>query len=493
TWTFTKKPPDQPTVESKWVFKTKTNPDGSKKSKARLVAKGYKQIKFINYEDTFAPVIRKENVRYLLSHAVANDLKVHHMDVEVAFLNGELKEEIYMVLPEGFGENSGKIVKLLKSIYGLKQSSNCWYEKINNTLKENNYYPSNSDPCIYINKNKEGKVKGIIGLYVDDNILIGDEIEIKKMKELLSKYFKMKDLGEAKLLLGMEIERDEKGIRIYQRDYIRKIIDKFGMSECKKVDTPIEEIRGDKNNNSKNNLDSTNINMNDNSELGNQPFKDREKYYQAVGCLNYLACTSRPDICYAVGVVARASNEVKRIIRYLKGTINYYLNYSKDTTNINFRKLIGYSDSSFAPPTEASRKSIGAYLFMYNGGAISWSSYKQSVVAQSSCEAEYVALSEAAKESQWLIKLHQEINQVVDPILIFEDNTSTIKVSENNIFSKRTKHIDIRFHYIRDLVVKKKIILNHCPTDQMPADALTKGLGKSKFCLFRNMMGILEK
>lgn len=505
TWIMVEKPPDKPTVEAKWIFVTKTNPDGSKKSKARLVAKGFTQVKFINYDETFAPVIRKEHVRYLLSQAVAYELEVHHMDVDSAFLNGELKEEIYMVLPQGFGEHSGKIVKLLKSLYGLKQSSNCWYEKINNTLKSNNYYPSSSDPCVYINKNNEGKVKGIIGLYVDDNIILGKKDEVKKMKELLSKYFKMKDLGEVKLILGMEIERDKKGIRIYQRDYIRKILDKFGMSECKKVDTPFEESKESqkfKNLKNKNNLSPypTNINTKNNSDFDNKPFENRELYYQAVGCLNYLACTSRPDIAFATNLIARAMSDprqknwtqVKRLFRYLKGTIDYSLNYSNDTTNIDYRKIVGYSDSSFAPPTDPKRKSIGAYIFTYNGGAISWSSKRQTVVALSSCEAEYIALTEAGRESQWLVKLHQEINQTREPILIFEDNTSAIKVSGNNSFSDRTKHIDIRFHYIRELIEEKKVIVRHCPTDQMPADALTKGLNKIKFALFRSMMGILK-
>ena len=492
TWTVQEKPPNQPTVKAKWIFRTKTNPDGTTKTKARLVAKGFTQIKFINYEDTFAPVIRKESLRYLLSHAVANDFEVHHMDVETAFLNGKLNEEIYMELPEGFGKDTGKIVKLIRSLYGLKQSPHVWYGDINETLKKNNYYPTKSDPCIYIKREKESKkVIGIIGLYVDDCIPIGTKDEVKRMKEILTNSYKMKDLGEVKLILGMEIERTKNELKIYQRNYIRKILEKFKMSDCKKVDTPIEDSKYNKEFNPTNSL------MKKNEENSEIPFANRELYYQAVGSLNYLSCTTRPDISFATNVIARhMSNplekhwtQVKRIFRYLKGTIDYSLTYTKDPTDKFFRKIVGYSDASYAPnPND--RKSVGAYIFNYNGGAISWSSKRQSIVALSSCEAEYIALCECAKESQWLSHLHQELNGHDDPILIFEDNQAAIKLAENSMFSNRTKHIQVRFHYIRELVADKKIILNYCPTDLMVADALTKGLLKVKLTQLRELMGI---
>jgi hypothetical protein len=504
-----KKPPDQPVIKAKWLFKMKTNPDGSLLPKARLVAKGYSQIQFINYDETFSPVIRKESVRYLFSHAAANNLEVHHMDVETAFLNGELKEDVYMELPEGFGEDTGKIVKLKRSLYGLKQSPRCWYENINNTLIKNKYHPSISDPCTYLKKNEKEEVIGLIGLYVDDCLISGEAEEIKRMKQILSNTYKMKDLGPVKLILGMEIQRTKNEIKIYQRSYIREILERFNMSECKKVDTPIEEKRDEckskkkssytTNNSMKNGKNKKMKNDNEwNSEERNLPV-DKELYYQAVGCLNYLACTSRPDISYATSVIAshasdpRSENwtQVKRILRYLSGTINYSLTYSNDTTQISYRKIVAYSDASYAP-NNLSRKSHGAYIFMYNGGAISWSSKRQSIIALSSCEAEYVALCEAAKESEWLSNLHKEINGHSEPTLIFEDNQSAIKLANNGMFSSRTKHIQVRFHYIRELITEKRIMVSYCPTELMVADALTKGLAKVRFAQLRKMMGLFN-
>jgi hypothetical protein len=474
TWSEINIIPDKPIVKSKWVFKTKINPDGTTKTKARLVAKGFNQIKYENYEETFAPVIRKESLRYLLSFAHANNLEIHHMDVETAFLNGKLEEDIYLQLPEGFDDKI-KIVKLNKALYGLKQSSRCWNIELNEYLISNNYKPTESDPCIYIKKNDKNILEGIIGVYVDDCVLIGKKDEISNIKKLLSTRFKMKDLKELKLILGIEIERDEKEIRLFQRNYINKILERFNMSNCRSVETPIE--------------------VKENDEQNNIPFDDPNLFRQAVGCLNFLTNTTRPDISFSVNQVARHVKSprqqdwmnVKRIFRYLKGSINYALVYRKDEIK---NVLQGYSDASYAPNSN-DRKSIGAYVFLMNGGAITWRSKKQPIVALSSCEAEYIALSDAAKESQWLMNLHKDICQSTNvPIVIFEDNQSAINNAQNPILTDRNKHIQVRYHHIRQLVSEKSIIIKYCPTNDMIADALTKALLKIKFAQHRLNMGV---
>ncbi len=225
--------------------------------------------------------------------------------------------------------------------------------------------------------------------------------------------------------------------------------------------------------------------------------------------MNYLVTTTRPDIAFAVSAMARHVNQplekhwsqIKRIFRYLKGTINYALVYSKNNNNTNSNNvnhnninnsIIGYSDASYAPNFE-DRKSIGAYIFLFNNGPISWSSKKQPIIALSSCEAEYIALTECAKEALWLGNLHKELNpKSNEPFILYEDNQSSIKIASNNIFSNRTKHIDVKYHFIRDLVNNKKIKLLYCPTNIMIADALTKGLLKVKFNQLRKLMGILN-
>jgi hypothetical protein len=186
--------------------------------------------------------------------------------------------------------------------------------------------------------------------------------------------------------------------------------------------------------------------------------------------------------------------QFKRILRYLRGTINLALTYSKNN-NINndynsIHKVVGFSDASYAPFKD-DRKSIGAYIFMFNNGAITWNTKKQPIVALSSCEAEYIALSDCSKESQWIKNLHYELNDVNNPIILYEDNQALMKIAENNMFSKRTKHIDIRYHYIRELVRNNEVILNYCPTEDMIADALTKGLFKIKFKKLREQMGLI--
>jgi hypothetical protein len=353
-------------------------------------------------------------------------------------------------------------------------------------MKENDYKPTKSDPCIYVKRNEKNEIESIIGIYVDDCLLIARKEEIIKMKEIFTKYYKMKDLGELKLILGIEIERDENEMRLFQRSYTKEILERFEMNNSKSVETPIEF--GDERYDEK--ID----------EKMKLPFEDVNLYQQAVGCLNYLATTTRPDISFATSQIAKHVNQplnlhwikFKRILRYLRGTIDLALVYSKFNDNnerSSVNNIIGYSDASYAPFKE-DRKSIGAYIFMFNNGAVSWSSKKQSIVALSSCEAEYIALSECAKESQWLKNLHSELNNIIYPIILYEDNQGAMKIAENNMFSKRTKHIDIRYHYIRELVQNNQIILNYCPTEEMIADTLTKGLMKNKFAKLRNEMGL---
>jgi hypothetical protein len=460
TWEVVSKLPDKKSsTKSKWIFKLKQRPDGTiDRFKARLVAQGFTQKEGIDYQETFAPVVRYETIRYLLSYATERNLPVIHMDVETAFLHGDIEEEVYLELPPNFQE-SEKLVKLKKTIYGLKQSPREWNKKITRYLTKSGFKRSDADPCLFVRNNNEIEV---IAIYVDDCILIAKEENLPKLKQVLSEEFKMKDMGEMKVIVGIQVERNKEETRIFQTNYIQNMLIQFGMEDCKGSDTPLAIV-----------TDRSQVNQ----DLSK--FEDVTKYREVIGKLNYLSTCTRPDISYAVSQVSRAMQDptqedwknAKRIMRYLKKTMD---------TKIIFKnlkeELQGYSDASYAADKK-DRKSHSGYVFTMNGGPISWKSKKQPIVALSSMEAEYIALSEAAKEALWLKKLKDDLQENRNILTIYEDNQSCIKTASDVIRNERSKHIDVRFHFLRELVESKEIQITYCPTQQMIADMLTKSLG----------------
>jgi len=461
TWNLVPRPKDKPVVKNRWVFKVKTNEKGEiDRYKARLVAKGYTQTKGIDYNETFAPVVRFETLRFLISYATTRKLAIHHMDVETAFLNGDIDEEIFMEQPEGF-RTDNRVCRLNKSLYGLKQSPRLWNKKFIDTLKILGFVRSDADPSLFTKLVNNTLV--IIAIYVDDTVIIGDLNEVLKMKKILSENFKMMDLKELKMIIGIQVDRNEQQTAIHQTKYLKDLLNRFGMSDCKSVDTPVVP------DNKK--IDYTNA----------KKFEDVTLYRQAIGSLNYLSNGTRPDISYAVSKIARAMQDpteedwinVKRIFRYLKGTANAKLIYTVDP-----KEMIGYSDASYAGDKE-DRKSTSGYVFIMNGGAICWRSKKQPIISLSSMEAEYIALTSASKEGLWLSKLSNDLgNKGKNNVIIYEDNQSTIKTANNIINNERSKHIDVRYHFIREKIENKDITLEYCPTNNMTADILTKPLGK---------------
>jgi hypothetical protein len=472
TWSQVSKPKDKPIIKSKWIFKVKYNPNGTiDRYKARLVAKGYTQTKGIDYEETFAPVVRHETMRYLFAYATQRKLPIIAMDVETAFLNGELEEEVYMEIPEGFA-NAGAICQLNKALYGLKQSPRAWNQKIATYLKEEGFKQSQADPCLFI-RETEGNL-ALLSLYVDDCMIIGEEKDIQKTKEILTSQFKMKDLGEVKQIVGIQVERDQESTKIFQTKKIEEMLTRFNMQDCRGVDTPLPQDH-------------------QSTKTIAKPFEDPTKYREAVGALNYLAVCTRPDISYAVSQISKkmqSPNEedwmlVKRILRYLQRTKNAKLVYHAKP-----KELVGFSDASYAPNSE-DRKSISGYLFQMNGAAISWKSKKQPIVSLSSMEAEYIAITAAIKEAKWLAKLEQELMLKTKKMIIYEDNQSTIKTAKNEIHTERSKHIDVRYHFVREQVQNGAIEIRFCPTGEMTADLMTKALGATKHAKFSESLGLV--
>jgi hypothetical protein len=496
-------------ITAKYVFKIKTDEKGAiSKYKARLVARGFQQSYGENFKDVFSPTLRMDSIRFLISTAVQNQMKVHHLDVQTAFLNGTLAEEIYMEIPEGFDEKiydkKSKVFKLKKSIYGLKQASRVWNELFTNDLKKSGLIQSAADPCIFLKYPTSNKVSfnveteekenseipiALIGVFVDDCFVVGGDEEVKRIKNQLMNLYKMHDLGPLNFALGIKFDQNKDfSIQMSQALYVDKLLEKFEMIESKIVDTPLPQKNSTKP--KKPEEDEEEI-----AEPKSPLYDNVNKYQQLVGSLIYLSNSTRPDIAHAVSYLSRHMHAPteddmmngKRVLRYLKGSRTLALNYNQKD-----QELVAYSDSSYAE--EEDRKSVGGYVTLQAGAAITWKSTKQRIVAQSSMEAEYIALAEAAKEVEWLRKLQAEIRpkSLFTPTTMYEDNQSAINLSNNPIHTTRSKHIAVRYHRIQELVSNQTISIVHMPTDQMIADIMTKSLGRILHARFVTAMGLVS-
>ena len=479
TWKLTELPPGRTAIGCKWVFKTKHKSDGTvERYKGRLVAKGYAQQHGVDYNEVFSPVVRFASIRTLLAYGIQKGMKIHQMDVVTAFLNGKLTEDVYMTQPEGFTVRGKEhlVCKLQKSIYGLKQSPRCWNSMLDNYLKSLGFSQSTADQCVYI-RNKPNHDQTIIAVYVDDLILLSDnDSEMNNIKLALAERFRMKDLGPLHYCLGVTIEQDDTCIAIHQHQYIQDILQRFGLHDANAVTTPADiNVKLCKQDNVSKPVDS--------------------KLYQAmVGCLLYAAIATRPDICQAVGAVSKYNSQpteahltaVKRIYRYLKGTADQKLVYRKTSANT---EIVGYSDADWAGDLD-SRHSTTGNVFLLAGGPVSWLSKQQNVVAVSTAEAEYVALFYAVQEGVWLQRLLSDIMQKSQQgMTIFADNQAAISIANNNTSNSRTKHIDIKYHFIREAVERGDIKTCHIPSKLMLADILTKPTAWEQFStLLRSLL-----
>ena len=441
-------PKDRNVVGSKWVYKRKVKADGSvEKFKSRLVAQGFSQKAGQDYDETFSPVIWFESIRSIIAMAVLNEMMLHQMDVISAFLNGDLEEEVYMTQPEGF-KVKGKerlVCRLKHSLYGLKQTPRCWNMTLDHLLKNMGFEQTKSDPCLYISS--EGELC-IIAVYVDDILLATkSKKRMKDVKSKLSAQFEVKDLGDLQYLLGVSIiqNRSEKSVWNGQPGYTLNILEKFGLKDAKPVATPVC-------------VGSKLVKTTESDKL-----VDENLYQSAVGSVQYLSTMTRPDITLAVSNVAKYCSKptkehwtaVKRIVRYCKGTHNFGLLYKKSNSN----SCEGFSDSDWASDVN-DRKSSSGYIFQVGGTAISQRSRKQSCVALSTTEAEYITLSQVVQEAIWLRQLYTDLlGEPPEPIIVYEDNQADICLSKNPQSHGRSKHIEIKYHFIREQINKKTIEL----------------------------------
>ena len=461
------------------MYKLKKNSDGEvTKHKARLVAKGYVQKKGIDFDEVFAPVARLDTVRLLLAMAANRGWQVHHLDVKSVFLHGELEEEVYVSQPEGYVVEGKEqyVLKLSKALYGLRQAPRRWNVRLDRSLKKLKFRKCAGEQAIYTRG--VGKSAIILGVYVDDLIVTGeDPAEIKEFKEQMTKEFEMSDLGLLSYYLGIEVGQYRDFTIVKQTGYAKKVLDQFGMGKCNATKFPMDP--------------GTKLH----SDKGGHPVNATE-YRRVIGCLRYLLHT-RPDLAYSVGIASRFMekptmmhmNAIKQILKYLKGTVELGLVYTQGGSE---ELLMGYSDSDVGGDL-VGRRSTAGMAFYLGESLITWCSQKQKTVALSSCEAEFMAATYAAMQALWLRSLMAEITAKEPKVVtLYVDNNSAIALMKNPVFHGRSKHIDIKYHFIRECVERGQVAVRRVCTEEQKADALTKPLPAGKLAVMRHLLGVRD-
>ena len=479
TFELTVIPEGRSVVGGRWVYSVKYDVNDEEKFKARYVAKGYSQVQNVDYNETFSPTARLTSIRMLIHLASQNNWLIHQMDVKTAYLNADIDCEIYVDQPEGYvkiGDSGEKLVwKLKKSLYGLKQSGRNWNNMLHEFLLQENFVQSFADPCLYTKFVNDSSV--IIIVWVDDIIISTDnENKLHDVKKALCKKFKMKDLGRLSWFLGIEFSFENNCIEMKQTKYLEKMLNKFGMSDCKPKAIPCDL--------------SVNKMIYDSEEL-----PDARLYREIVGSLIYVMTGTRPDLCYVVSKLSQYMskpskvhlNLAKHCLKYIKGTLNYSLRFQSSDR----LKLIGFCDADWGASED--RFSISGYSFQLSnrGPLISWKSRKQRTVALSSCEAEYVALTDAIQEAKFLRQLFADMtNNHKECVTVFADNQGAIALSKNPVHHQRSKHIDIKYHFIRSEIVNGNIELYYVPSEDNVADIFTKAVSKCKLNKFSIIRGV---
>ncbi|KAL8145756.1 hypothetical protein AgCh_003778 [Apium graveolens] len=463
TWSLVELPPGQKPIGLKWVFKVKKDSDGKVG---------------IDFEEIFAPVTRIETVRLLLALAAKNEWEVHYLDVKIAFLNGEIKEEVYVNQPEGYAKQGQEhmVYKLSKPLYELRQAPRAWYSKLNKCLLDLGFERCPYQHAIYTRRT--GGETLIVGVYVDDLLVTGtSKMLIERFKTQMGEFFEMSDLGQLSYYLGIEVEQGAGYIKLKQTGYGKKILEKAGLKDCNPVNYPMDPkecISKDE---------------------GGKPVNTTQ-FKSLVGGLRYLV-HKRPDIAYSVGIVSRFMenptvmhlNAAKRILWYIKGTLDLGLIYTKEGGN---NVLTRYSNSDLGGFVD-DRRSTGGMVFYLNERMVTWVSQKQMCVALSSCEVEFMAATTAASQAIWLRKLLSQVtDEYIEPVIIYIDNMSAIDLVKNPMFHGRSKHIDIRYHFIREYIERGEIIVQHVSTVNQKANILTKALTTVKFERMRRLLGVQE-
>ncbi|KAJ9536572.1 hypothetical protein OSB04_un000221 [Centaurea solstitialis] len=476
-WRLVPRPANKTIIDLKWIFKNKKDEDGIvTRNKARLVAKGFKQQAGIDYDETFAPVARIEAIRIFLAYAAHKNFTVYQMDVKTAFLNGELKEEVYVTQPEGFVDRTkpNHVYILDKALYGLKQAPRAWYDHLSNALLDNGFYKGKIDPTLFIKT--EGDDILLVQIYVDDIIFGSTNSDMCTwFSDLMTTRFEMSMLRELSFFLGLQVLQKPDGILINQSKYIRDLLKRFHMDTSSVAKTP----------------------MASGTLIGADPKGkpvDQKTYRAIIGSLLYLTA-SRPDIMFATCFCARFQANpkeshmmaVKRILRYLKGTPNRGLWYPKES---GF-ELVAFSDADHGG-CQLDRKSTSGHVQFLGDKLVSWGSKKQHCVSTSTAEAEYVAAASCCSQVLWMRTQLRDYGYNFNHIPIYCDSKSAIAITCNPVQHTRTKHIDIRYHFIKDHVERGTIELYFVNTEYQLADLFTKPLDEKRFNFLISKLGMFD-
>jgi hypothetical protein len=404
------------------------------RNKARLVAKGYSQVEGLDFGETYAPVARLESIRILHAYATYHGFKLYQMDVKSAFVNGPIKEEVYVEQPLDFEDNEypNHLYKLPKALYGLKQASRAWYECLRYFLITNGFKVGKAGPTLFTKM--IAKDLFVCQIYVDD-IIFGstNKSTCEEFSRIMIQKFEMSMMGGLKYFLGFQVKQLQEGTFISKTKYIQDILTKFGMKDAKPIKTPM----------------GTNGHLD--LDTGGKPV-DQKVYRSMIGSLLYL-CASRPDIMLSVCMCARFQADpkevhlraVKRIMRYFVYTPKFGLWYPKGSTF----DLIGYLDADWAG-CKIDRKSTSGTCQFLGRSVVSWASKKQNSVALSTAEAEYIVAGHCCTQLLWMRQTLRDYGYKLSKVPLLCDNKSAIRMADNPVKHSRTKHIAIRYHFLRD-------------------------------------------
>jgi hypothetical protein len=476
-WRIVKKTQGMRILDARWVYTQK--PTGWK---ARWVAKGYRQVEGIDNNETHAAVAHKDTHRVFLSFVHHFDLHCNQLDIVSAFLNGDLEEEIHVYPPELSGIPDGHVLLLNKSLYGTIQAPRCFNKKFNAWMRKQGFEPSKADPCLYIRR-KGGNLI-ILTVHVDDQLITSNNrAALDKFKLQLNSEFECKDMGPAQHFLGFDIHRYRLNRKLYisQEKYLKDVLQRFDMEDCNPVKHPLP--------------------------AGFQPIAatDAEHqqvkylpYAQIVDSILYASIISQPDLAHPAGVLSRFLSKwnklhfkaAKNLLRYIQGTLDLCLTFDGKSAE---QTLLGYVDADWGGDMDTRRSTTG-YVFKVYGGVVAWKSRCQPTVALSTTKAEYMASADATQQAIWLKLLLSDLGiDHSNPVPLFNNNQGTIALSKNPVHHKRSKHILLRHHFLREKVENQSIELAHIPSAENIADLLTKALPGPTFERLRGLLGLADK
>ncbi|KAG8489332.1 hypothetical protein CXB51_017400 [Gossypium anomalum] len=471
TWELVPLPPNRKVIGCKWLFKVKKNPDGTiDRRKARLVAKGCSQVPGCDFKETFSPVIKPATIRTILSIAVTKGWSLRQVDINNAFLNGDLTDEVFMQQPPGYvqsGPNSEQLVcRLTKALYGLRQAPRAWFLKLRQFLVSSGFVLSKSDASLFVRVSSALTLYVLV--YVDDIVITGsssDEINCFVQHMCKLHYF-----------LGIEVSRSSSGsLHLSQSKYIRELLTRSSMDNAKGVHTPM-------------------VSSSVFSKSEGEPLADPTEYRSLAGALQYVVLT-RPDIAYAVNRVCQFMHAptsshmvaLKRILRYLYGTLSHGLVFRLSDR----LSLVGYADANWGLDFDDRRSTTG-YCVYFGHTPISWCSKKQTVVSRSTAEAEYRSLAAATSDVTWLVSLLAELKvNLVDLPTVWCDNSSAVAVAANPVLHSKFKHVELDLFFVREKVASGDLVVGEVPACDQVADILTKPLSASLFSRFRSLLRVL--